>query len=68
MKPKLLRQFATLGKPGGIIVKNGAMVVSDGYHGLLVFDQEPPSCATLEQKEASRHAKGLHHRHTSRKW
>ena len=42
MKPKLLRQFATLGKPGGIIVKNGAMVVSDGYHGLLVFDPEPP--------------------------
>jgi hypothetical protein len=38
-QPKLIDQFTTPGHPGRIQVHQGAMVIPDGNHGLMVFDE-----------------------------
>ncbi|MFV2065881.1 MAG: hypothetical protein ACC645_02805 [Pirellulales bacterium] len=44
-QPKLIEQFETPGNPGRILIRNGAWVIPDGYHGLLVgaVDEEKVS-------------------------
>ena len=37
-RPRLLRQWRTDGNPGAPTIRNGALVVPDGYNGLLVYD------------------------------
>jgi len=36
--PKALDTFVTKGNPGRIVERRGAVIIPDGYHGLLVFD------------------------------
>ena len=38
-KPKLIEQFYTTGNPGRIRVHQQKMIIPDGPHGLMVFDQ-----------------------------
>ena len=38
-KPKLVDQFELPGNPSRVVVHKGAMIIPDGYHGLLVFDR-----------------------------
>ncbi|MCA9014650.1 MAG: hypothetical protein KDA77_04880, partial [Planctomycetaceae bacterium] len=38
-KPVLIEQFHTRGNPGRICVYNQKMIIPDGPHGLMVFDQ-----------------------------
>lgn len=38
-KPKLIEQFHTIGNPGRICVHKDKMLIPDGPHGLMVFDQ-----------------------------
>ena len=37
-KPRLLCQFPTAGNPGTVVVRNEALILPDGYNGLLVYD------------------------------
>ncbi len=37
--PKIIRQFRTIGNPGRISIHHKKMVIPDGPHGLMVFDQ-----------------------------
>ncbi len=37
--PKLVDQFQLPGNPSRCVVHKGMLVIPDGYHGLLVFDQ-----------------------------
>lgn len=39
-KPVLIEQFETAGNPGRPVVRKGALVIPDGYNGLLVFDHK----------------------------
>ena len=36
--PRLLRQFPTAGNPGTVEVRHEALIIPDGYNGLLVYD------------------------------
>jgi hypothetical protein len=38
-EPKLVDQFQLPGNPSRCVVHKGVLVIPDGYHGLLVFDQ-----------------------------
>ncbi|WP_198000057.1 LVIVD repeat-containing protein [Gimesia alba] len=38
-KPVLIEQFHTIGNPGRICIQNQKMIIPDGPHGLMVFDQ-----------------------------
>ena len=37
-KPRLLRQLETEGNPGAAVIRNGSLIVADGYEGLLIYD------------------------------
>ena len=37
-KPRLLREFTTRGNPSGAVVRNRSLLIPDGYHGLLIYD------------------------------
>jgi hypothetical protein len=37
-KPKLLKQFTTKGTPAEIVLRNGSLIIPDGYMGLQIID------------------------------
>jgi hypothetical protein len=37
-EPRLLRTLHTAGNPGGVVVHGQALLIPDGYNGLLVYD------------------------------
>ena len=39
INPILINQFELPGNPSRVIIHKGRLIVPDGYHGLLVFDQ-----------------------------